>query len=153
VSTVIVEIRGRDLPGRRCGPDREGRMFENVHVGLRHRNGPVGLLPGDADAARWQLELTVRQNPDEELDFGGPYVYGGRGERALGLVWGTLDRDDSFDVFRAAKLRLSDVDSKLVQEALDGGKRLVCSLGLTDELGFPRCASVRPPNVEWSTAT
>jgi hypothetical protein len=34
MTSVFVEIRGTDLPGRRCGPTLEGRMCENVHAGL-----------------------------------------------------------------------------------------------------------------------
>jgi len=147
--TVTVEIRGSDLPGRGCGPSPEGGWYENVHVALKRRDGPVNFVAGDAPSAGWELELVVRRGPDEGLDYGGPFVYGRRGERALGLIWGTLD-GEAFDVFRAAKLRLEDVSPALVEQALDGGGRLVCRLGLTDEQGWPRCASVRPPDVAWS---
>jgi hypothetical protein len=149
MTSVLVEIRGTDLPGRRCDPSLDGGMCENVHVGLWNRKGPVELVSGDARVARWELELTVRRDEEGALDFGGPFVAGGRGERSLKLVWGMLGRDDSFDVFRAAKLRLSDLDSSLVEEALGSGGRLVCALGLTDEHGLPRCARVRPPDVAW----
>lgn len=149
MTTVRVEIRGTELPGRRCGPSPEGEAYENVHVGLRHRDGPIDLVPGDAPSAEWQLEVVVRRGPDDGIDYGGPFVYGRRGERALGLMWGTL-QNGAFDVFRAAKLRLEDVDPALVEQALGGGGRLVCSLGLTDQHGWPRCASVRPPDVAWS---
>jgi hypothetical protein len=125
-------------------------MYEDVHVALWSRKGPVELRPGDARSVRWKLELTVRQDDDGALDFTGPNVAGRRGERSLGLLWGTLAWDDSFDVFRGAKLRLSDLQQALVEEALQTGGRLVCSLGLTDERGHPRCASVRPPDVVWS---
>jgi Family of unknown function (DUF5990) len=147
MTSVLVEIHGTDLPGRRCGPSPDGGNYENVHVGLKHRDGPIELVPGDAPSARWELELTVRRR-DDELDYGGPFVYGRRGERALGLVWGTLD--DTFEIFRAAKLRLEDVDPALVEESLEGGARVVGSLGLTDDHGWPRCASVRPPDIVWS---
>jgi hypothetical protein len=150
--TVPVEIHGTDLPGRTCGPRIDGRPCENVHVGLRHRTGAVDLVPGDAASARWRLELVVKRDDDGELDYGGPFVYGRHGERALGLVWGSLGRDDELDVFRAAKLRLEDLDPALVERALATGGRLVCSLGLTDEDGYPRCASVRPPLVVWSVS-
>jgi Family of unknown function (DUF5990)/Ankyrin repeats (3 copies)/Ankyrin repeats (many copies) len=145
-----VEIRGSDLPGLRCGPDSEGRTCENVHVGLARKADTVELRPGDARTVSWRFEITVRRDAEGRLDFGGPFVYGGRGERSLGLRWGTLGEDDAFDVFRAAKLRLADVDPELVDEALREGRRLVCRLGLTDEHGWPRCASVRPPDVTWS---
>lgn len=52
MTTMVVEIRGRDLPGRRCGP-----------------------------------------GPD-----GGSYVHAKRGERHLGLRWGTLEDDGTFMV-------------------------------------------------------
>ena len=47
---------------------------------------------------------------------------------------------------------LSDLDPALVLRALETGERLVCSLGLTDDEGHPRCASVRPPDLAWSLA-
>ncbi len=146
---VTFEIVGTDLPGRSCGPGLEGRMYDNVHVGLWSRSGPVELVRGDAAVARWRFQASVRRDEDG-LDIRGPFVAGRRGERSLGLVWGTLGDDDGFDVFRAAKLRLSDLDPVLVTRVLEGGGRLVCSLGLTDEQGHPRCASVRPPSITWS---
>jgi len=33
---------------------------------------------------------------------------------------------------------------------LQPGKRLVGTVGLTDEQGWPRCATVRPPAIVWS---
>jgi hypothetical protein len=151
--SLTVEIRAGDFPGRRCGPGPEGRMYENVHVGLARGSDTVELVRGDARSARWAFEVTIRYDEEERLDFGGPFVYGKRGERALGLRWGTLAWDDAFDVFRAAKLRFSDVELALVERALGGGSRLVATLGLTDEQGYPVCASVRPPHVVWSIET
>src|SRR5262245_58226109 len=115
---VRVEIRGRDLPGRVCGPGLDGRMYEDVHVGLARRSDTVELRRGDARSVRWTFEITVSRDDDGGLDFRGPLVYGARGDRSLGLRWGTLADDDTFDVFRAAKLRLSDVDPALVEEAV-----------------------------------
>ena len=149
MTSVVVVIEGADLPGRRCGPNPEGRFYDNVHVGLWHRDGPVQLVPGDASTACWEFEVVVR-DVEEGLDLSGPFVAGRRGERSLGLVWGNLADDDFFDVFRAAKLRLSDLDPALVEQAVREERRLVCSLGLTDDDGHPRCASVRPPDVTWS---
>jgi Family of unknown function (DUF5990) len=150
MSNVTVEISGTDLPGRRCGPNPEGRMYENVHVGLARRADTVELVRGDAPSARWAVDVTVRRDDDGALDFGGPFVHGRAGERSVGLRWGTLASDDTFEVFRAAKLRFADVDPSLVEQALAVGGRLVARLRLTDELGHPVCASVRPPRVRWS---
>lgn len=151
MTSLIVEIRGSDLPGRRCGPSPDGGWLEDVHVGIAYRADTIGLVAGDAPLARWELPVTVRADQDGAYDFGGPFVHGRRGERTLGLRWGTLASDDTFVVFRAAKLRLSDLEASLVERALSSGGRLVCRLGLTDQHGFPRCATVRPPDLTWST--
>lgn len=151
MTSVVVVIEGLDLPGRSFGPDTDGRVYENVHVGLWHRGGPVDLVPGDLPTACWKLELTLRRSQGE-IDFSGPFVSGRKGERSLRLVWGDLGEDDSFEMFRAAKLRLADLDPTVVAYAHEHGHSLVCRLGLTDEHGHPRCASVRPPTLIW-TAT
>lgn len=150
MTSMTVEICGTDLPGRRCGPDLQGRMCENVHVGIKCRTDAVDLVPGDARSARWEFEVMVREDDDGGLDFRGQFVHGRRGERHLGLVWGTLAEDGTFDVFRGAKLRLADLDPSIVERALQSHGRLIARLGLTDECGYPRCASVRPPDVMWS---
>jgi hypothetical protein len=109
-------------------------------------------VPGDAPSARWELEITVRTGPDGELDFRGPFVHGKRGERFLYLSWGEVADDGAFALFRAAKLRFSDLDPGVVRQAMQPGRRLVGRLGLTDSKGHPRCASVRPPDIAWSAA-
>lgn len=148
---MIVEIHGSDLPGIRCGPAPDGSFFENIHVGLARGAETVDRFPGDAASARWTFEVRVREL-DDGVDVGGPFVYGKRGERAFALRWGVPADDGSFDVFRAAKLRFSDVDPSALRAAMRSGGRLVGALGLTDEQGWPRCASVRPPAVTWSAA-
>jgi hypothetical protein len=147
---LSVEIHGANLPSRCCGPNPQGQLYENIHVGIGRGDAMVGLIPGDARSARWQIEVTVRAGDRGELDFGGPLVRGERGERFLHLSWGTVAPDGSFTLFRAAKLWLSEIPPFLVPEALRPGHHLVGSLGLTDSKGFPRCASVRPPDIAWS---
>jgi hypothetical protein len=93
VKSLMVEIRGSDLPGRRCGPTPEGGTYENVHVGLKRRTETIDLVPGDAESVRWEFEISMREIDDGEIDFGGPFVHGRRGERALGLSWGTVAED------------------------------------------------------------
>jgi Family of unknown function (DUF5990) len=147
---MLVTIEGRDLPGRSCAPGPEGTPYENVHVALKHQGAPTELRPGDADAVAWTFEVRVRTADDGSIDFGGPYVYGHRGDRAIGLPWGAVDGDGGFHLFRAAKLRLDAVDPATVRDANRPGRRLVGRLGLTDSCGHPRCASVRPPDVAWT---
>jgi Family of unknown function (DUF5990) len=150
-ATIAVEIQGFDLPGRRCDPDPSGDPYDDIHVGVAYRRETIELIPGDAASARWRFDVVVRPAEDGTFDFGGPFALGKRGERHLGLRWGTLDADHTFTVFRAAKLRSSDVAPSLVQAVLADGGRLIGRLGLTDKKGHPLCASVRPPDIVWST--
>lgn len=147
---MLVEIRGTSLPGRSCGPNPQGEMYENIHVGIGRGDALRDLIPGDAPSARWQIDVRTRVRDEGDLDFSGPIVKGNRGQRFLYLSWGTVAEDGTFTLFRAAKLWLSEVDPSILQKALQPGHRLVGSLGLTDRKGHPLCASVRPPIIAWS---
>jgi hypothetical protein len=146
-----VTIEGFDLPGRCCGPNPDGGVYENVHVGLRCRKDAIELTPGDAETARWDFDITVKPGSTSAIDFGGPFVHGRRGERCVYLQWGTVDAT-GFTLFRAAKLKLDEIDRRVIDSATRPGHRLVARIGLTDAKGHPRCASVKPPNIEWSAA-
>jgi hypothetical protein len=60
-----------------------------------------------------------------------------------------VDEGGAFTMFRRAKLWFDGVPPDIVERALSTGV-LVGRLGLTDEDGWPLCASVRPPLIEWS---
>jgi hypothetical protein len=158
---MIVVIEGSDLPGLRRRPDPNGRGHENVHVGLCKQGwrelpvvegrpwGVTDLVAGNARAARWQFEVVVRKGVGG-IDFAGPFVRGKRGDRHTGLAWGELPGDDTFRLFRGAKLRLDAIDPDVIRDAATPGRCLVGRLALTDAKGNPRCASVRPPDIVWS---
>jgi hypothetical protein len=99
---------------------------------------------------RWAFEIEVLEGADRTFNFRGPYVLGRRGERSLGLRWMTVE-DGDLTVFRAAKFRLWQLDPELIRRACSTG-RLVATVELTDEDGFPRCATVRPPHASRSAA-
>jgi hypothetical protein len=160
--TMTVVIEGSELPGRTCRPEPDGHGHENVHVALGGRstdrpsltmsNNPgmaIEPVPGDAPAARWEMPVTVRRD-DDGFDFTGPYVRGVRDDRHLGLIWGDLQGDGRLQVFRGVKLRLVDVDSGLVEQAIRPGHKLVARIRLTDAKGNPICARVHPPYLTWS---
>jgi Family of unknown function (DUF5990) len=165
MSPVVVVIEAFDLPGLRCRPDAASRWRENVHVGLCTRTmgaAQITLVPprpwavtdlvaGDAESARWELDIAVRRH-QSDLDFGGPFVRGKLGDRHIGLAWGEVPNDGTFRLFRGAKLRLDAIEPALIDQASRAGTHLVGRIGLTDANGNPRCASVRPPNIAWSTA-
>lgn len=119
-------------------------------MGIGRGDSLSELVRGDAPAACWQIEVTARVGTDGDIDFGGPFVKGKRGERFVYLSWGTVADDGTFTLFRAAKLWLSNVERSVIEEAMLPGRRLVGSLGLTDRKGYPLCASVRPPTIAWS---
>ena len=160
---MIVVVNGFDLPGLRCRPGPGEDWHENVHVGVcvrgkRHPGLTVVLsrpwavwqpVPGDAESARWEVEMVVRR-ADGGYDFAGPFVRGARGDRHIGLACGDLPGDGTLKLFRAAKLQLEAVEPTTIEAASAPGFGLVADLGLTDAKGNPRCARVRPPDIAWS---
>jgi hypothetical protein len=159
---VTVLIDGYDLPGLTCRPEPGGPAHRNIHVALSGRAkdraalvvpGRPGLaiepVPGNAESARWELQVTVRRDADG-FDFTGPFVGGARDDRNLGLAWGDVPGDGTLRLFRGAKLRLVDVDPAVIEEALRPGHRLVARIRLTDPRGNPVCARVHPPALVWS---
>lgn len=127
-------VEGHHLPGRTCG------QYADVHVGVQIGREPTGLVPADAKAPRWELDIRV-VDADGEADFRGPAVQGRRGERFVYLTWGEGTGAD-FAMFRRAKLMLVDLPDPS-QEAL------VARVDLTDDAGLPRCARLRAPALEW----
>jgi hypothetical protein len=163
---ILVIIEGIDLPGRRCGPNPHGGWYDNIHVGVctrdrRHREtvevtpkrpwAVADLFPGDAATTRWNLEIIMRSRGGA-FDFGGPIVRGKRGDRHVGLAWGEVPGDGTFRLFRGAKLSLDRVEGDVLNDAIDGHCRLVARVRLTDANGFPRCATVHPPDITWSAS-
>ncbi len=133
MSAVLLVLDGHHLPGLRCG------SHADVHVGVQLGREPAHLVPGDAEHARWELEIEVV--PGEVRDFRGPAVQGRRGARFVYLTWGEGGGTD-FAMFRRAKLMLDDLPDVEAPEVR-------ARLHLTDECGLPRCARLRPPAVEW----
>ena len=149
---MLVEIRGRDLPGRRF----EGHA--NVHVGVQRKRTKrdagkavevIELIPGDAPGARWEIVVDVTA---DLTDMKGPFVEGRRGDRFIYLSWNDLATDGAPTMFRRAKLMLSGVPGEVLAKAARPGWRLVADLALRDGCGGPLCAAVRPPKVAWSAA-
>jgi len=169
IGQLTVVIDGFDLPGLTCAPEAGGQVHDNIHVALagprkdgrgRGEERPALVIPGnpwlatepvpgDSPSARWEVPVTVRRDHDG-LDFGGPFVRGDRTDRHLGLAWGDVPGDGTLRLFRGAKLRLVDIDPRLVEEALRPHHRLVARIRLTDPRGNPVCARVHPPALTWS---
>ena len=141
-----IVIEGNDLPGADFVSD--GVPLRNVHVAVQVGSQPVGLVRGDADRARWEVDVRA-VTVDGGVDLRGPAVHGKRGERFVYLTWGDVGADGSFTMFRRAKLMVGDIDPDLLAAAARDDGQLVATVSLTDERGCPRCARVRPPMISW----
>lgn len=149
IDGMVIEVEGRSLPGRSCNPGPDIGRYENIHVGIGRRNNPVELFLGDAPSTSWQFEVESARAADGSIDFRGSLVSGRRGDRFLYLNWGTVAENGAFQLFRRAKLGLSELDSTLVAQALDRQADLLCTVQLTDVKGNPLCARLQPPAIEW----
>ena len=88
-----IVIEGHDLPGARFVSD--GVPLHNVHVAVQIGKEPVGLVPGDADGARWEVDVRTVVT-DDGVDLRGPAVHGRKGDRFLYLTWGDVGAGDTF---------------------------------------------------------
>ncbi|MFI5493762.1 DUF5990 family protein [Actinoplanes sp. NPDC051859] len=147
---MLIRIEGDDLPGLRGGAEADALRRGNVHVGVQRKTDVVDRFPADAAAVHWELEIASREI-DGLLDVGGPWVHGRPGARFLYLSWGAVD-DSDFAMFRRAKLMFGDIPTDLLRAAHDGAGPLTGRLGLTGPDGGPRCARVRPPDIQWQLA-
>jgi Family of unknown function (DUF5990) len=141
-----IVIEGHDLPGAEFVSD--GTPLHNVHVAVQVGKQPIGLVRGDADGARWEIDVRTVV-ADGGVDLRGPAVHGRRGERFLYLTWGDVGAGDSFAMFRRAKLMIEDIEPEMLAAAARDDGVLVASLSLSDEHGCPRCARVKPPAISW----
>jgi hypothetical protein len=145
---VHIQIAGHDLPGHRPGAEASRLRLGNVHVGVQRQREVVEQIPAWAESASWEFDVTSRE-VDGLLDVGGPWVHGRPGARFIYLSWGNVD-GPAFAMFRRAKLLFGDIPGDALRAAHERPATLVGSLALTDALGEPRCARVRPPDVVWT---
>ena len=131
--SIRVRVIGTNPPGRAC------LSQSNVHCGIQRKQEIVDRTPGD-QAVTFEFDIEVRNGR-----FGGPYVHGKADERFIYLSWGEVDGDE-FRMFRRAKLHLSSLDPADVD-----GRTIEARISLSDAKGLPVCASLRPPQVTWST--
>ena len=138
-----LRIIGRRLPGITWS----GR--ERIFLGVQRGNDVIGLVPGDATDAVFNVDLEVVEDAEGAPDFRGPYVNGRRGERFIYLSWGEVDANGGFTMFRRLKLHLAPLLDLFSAENVLAAKRIQAVLELTDPKGRPVAASVRPPWVTW----
>ncbi len=148
LGTLTVVIEGVSLPGLTF-PSEDGGQYRNLHIGLAttSKEGPALAVPGKpwraadpvaggAPSARWEVPVTVRRDSDG-FDFSGPYVRGARDDRNLFLAWGDVRDDGTMRLVRGSKLKLTEVDPRLVEEAMRPGHQLVARIRLSGTTGEP----------------
>ena len=148
LGTLTVVIEGANLPGLTFPSDGSGE-YRNFHIGLATKSKERPTLavpgkpwqaadpvPGDAVSARWEVPVTVRHDTDG-FDFSGPYVRGARDDRNLFLAWGDVRDDGTMQLVRGSKIKLTEVDPRLVEEAMRPRHRLVARIRLTGTAGEP----------------
>jgi hypothetical protein len=152
MAPMLIQIERTELPGRYCGP---GPDFPdghyNVHIAVQGKKGQQdldGLVPADVTQATWVLDVEI-VSPPPRWDVRGPQIQGSPGKRFIYLTWGVVGDDADFTMFRRAKLWLDAVPTDVLRPACKKGL-LVGQLGLSDDHGWPRCASVRPPGIAWT---
>src|SRR3954465_10958246 len=142
MSNLNVKIVGEKLPGRVCGEHR------NVHIGVQRGDAIVQLQPADAASVKFTFGIVLRET-DEGVDFRSPFVHGKPGDRFFYLSWVDVAGDGTPEMFSRVKLMLSALPKGLVTmktTSLEG------YLSLTRPDGKLVVASVRPPEVDWSTS-
>jgi hypothetical protein len=151
---VLIRIEGFDLPGRTCGPGPDyPDGHHNIHVAVQGRKGQqdlAGLVPADVSNVIWELDCDIVPSPTA-LDLKGHQVHGSPGKRFVYVSWGVVDDAGTFTMFRRAKLWLDAVPPAVIEDAFQSGL-LIGRLGLSDDDGWPLCASVRPPRIAWSAS-
>lgn len=148
---MIIRIEGSVLPGRTCGPGPDfPDGHHNIHVAVQGRKGQqdlFGLVPADVPSTRWELEGEV-VTPTPAVDVRGPQIQGSSGKRFIYLTWGVVDDGEAFRLFRRPKIWLDAVPPSVMGVACERGL-LIGRLGLSDDKGWPLCAAVRPPRIQW----
>ena len=106
------------------------------------------MVPADVASTVWELSCDLLAHPPA-VDMRGPQIHGSPGKRFIYITWGVLEPSDHFRMFRRAKIWLDGVPNETMRAACKRGL-LVGRLGLKDDKGWPLCAAVRPPRIEWS---
>jgi hypothetical protein len=117
-------IEGFNLPGLTCPPDTAGEHHD-VHIALytESSSGPRWSYRGRLRLQRAVRARRTRRPPPR-------------------LAWGDVHDDGTLRLIRSSKLRLVDIDPRVVEEAMRPGHRLVARILLTD--------TQRKPALTWS---
>ena len=142
MANLNVKIVGERLPGLVCGEHR------NVHIGVQRGDAVVQVQPADGASVKFSFGIVLRETDDGAIDFRSPFVHGKPGDRFFYLSWLSGEGEQQ-TMFSRVKLMLSALPRGMVTmrtSTLEG------YLPLTKADGRLVVASVRPPDIDWSTS-
>jgi hypothetical protein len=142
MSTLNVKIIGERLPGRVWGD------HENVHLGVQRGDDIVQLQPAEGPSVKFTFGIVLREVEGGGLDFRSPFVHGKPGEPFFYLSWADVEGDEP-KMFSRVKLMLDALPKGVVTMKTS---TLEAYLPLTRPDGKLVVASVRPPDVNWSSS-
>ena len=143
MTSAVVRIVGRDLPGLTCGE------HTNVHLGVQRRQEIIDIVRGDADSAVFEMPIDVVRKPEGDVDYRGPFVHGKRGARFFYLSWGDVSPDGIFTMFGRAKLNFAAMPADVLA-AIERGGSVTGQIGLTGKRGGPLYASISRDSFTWT---
>ena len=145
--------RGSTCRDGRADRARSGPTgHQGIHVAVQRKNKPgelFGLVAGDAPSATWTSSAPPRRRPTASTSPGPTSrVRPETGSSTCRGAWSTTTAVRDVPSGQAAAHRGAARGAGRGRRRGGTGGRL----GLTDEKGNPRCASVRPPAIEWRAA-
>jgi hypothetical protein len=146
---LTIKVICKDLPGAEFHNEEKGLHYRDVHVGIQHGEKVIEAVRGDTKKAEFAPVFRVAEIEGGMTNFLGHYAKGSRNERFFYLSWGELPAGGLFRMFRRAKIHLSHLKWTQVEGAAKANEPITVELSLTDKHGWPLCASVKPPYVEW----
>lgn len=132
---ITILIRCHDLPGVRF----EERTA--VRLGIQKGQEVVDDALAEGASVTFQATLRIGGRKSGEPNFLGPYAHGKPGDRFLYLCWGER-MAERWDPFRRAKVPLTHLDWRRLDQAWNTGEPITLTVAMTDKRGGPVCGSV-----------
>jgi len=146
IKVICVDLPGGKFMERHGG---ETAIREGIHLGIQRGEEVVDAAPGNSKKIVFEPTFRVSPLAGGRTNFLGPFAKGTPKERFFYLSWVVKGADGRLTMFRRAKVHLSHLPWRRVEEAVSSGKPLCVELSMTDSRGGPLCGSVRDEDARW----
>lgn len=146
---LTIKVICKNLPGTQFDDEAAGLHYRNVHLGIQHGEDVIETVSGDSKQVSFAPVFRVAPMDGGKTNFLGPFAKGTKDQRFFYLSWGELGPGGFFKMFRRAKIHLSHLKWAQVEKAAQANKPITAHLSLTDRCGWPLCASVKAPYIQW----